>query len=70
MDGRTTIAVAHRLSTIHGADVIYVFGNGKVIEVGSHMELQQQRGVYYQMCLAQSLDKAVETEGFGIGDTL
>ncbi|KAL5335379.1 P-loop containing nucleoside triphosphate hydrolase protein [Aspergillus crustosus] len=70
MDGRTTIAVAHRLSTIRNADVIYVFGNGKIIEVGTHAELQQQRGVYYQMCLAQSLDKAVETEGSGAGETL
>ncbi|KAL3467823.1 P-loop containing nucleoside triphosphate hydrolase protein [Aspergillus heterothallicus] len=62
-DGRTTIAVAHRLSTIRDADVIYVFGNGKVIESGSHMELQQQKGVYYEMCLAQSLDKAVDMDG-------
>ncbi|KAL4878829.1 P-loop containing nucleoside triphosphate hydrolase protein [Aspergillus karnatakaensis] len=65
MDGRTTIAVAHRLSTIRDADVIYVFGNGKVIEVGSHVELQQQRGVYYQMCLAQSLDKNLDAETSG-----
>ncbi|KAL2862730.1 ABC transporter ATP-binding protein [Aspergillus lucknowensis] len=62
MDGRTTIAVAHRLSTIRDADIIYVFRDGKVIEVGSHTELQQQRGVYHQMCLAQSLDKSVERE--------
>lgn len=60
MDGRTTIAVAHRLSTIRDADVIYVFGDGKIIEVGTHTELQQQRGLYWQMCLAQSLDKSVE----------
>jgi ATP-binding cassette subfamily B (MDR/TAP) protein 1 len=62
MDGRTTIAVAHRLSTIRDADVIYVFANGKVIEVGSHTELQRQKGVYYEMCLAQSLDKSVDTD--------
>ncbi|KAL2819147.1 P-loop containing nucleoside triphosphate hydrolase protein [Aspergillus granulosus] len=63
MDGRTTIAVAHRLSTIRDADVIYVFANGKIIESGSHAELQQKRGVYHEMCLAQSLDKAVDTDG-------
>ncbi|KAL3495734.1 P-loop containing nucleoside triphosphate hydrolase protein [Aspergillus germanicus] len=63
MDGRTTIAVAHRLSTIRDADVIYVFANGNIIEVGSHIELQQQKGVYYEMCLAQSLDKSVDTDG-------
>jgi ATP-binding cassette subfamily B (MDR/TAP) protein 1 len=63
MDGRTTIAVAHRLSTIRDADVIYVFANGKVIEVGTHIELQRQKGVYYEMCLAQSLDQSVDTDG-------
>lgn len=34
--GRTTVAVAHRLSTIQHADVIYVLGEGKVLEVGTH----------------------------------
>jgi ATP-binding cassette subfamily B (MDR/TAP) protein 1 len=62
IDGRTTIAVAHRLSTIRDADIIFVFTNGKIIEVGSHVELQQQRGIYYQMCLAQSLDRSMEKE--------
>lgn len=62
MDGRTTIAVAHRLSTIRDSDVIYVFGDGRVLEVGSHKELLVHGGVYYQMCLAQSLDRSVKEE--------
>ncbi|KAK5258159.1 hypothetical protein LTR40_008465, partial [Exophiala xenobiotica] len=55
---RTTIAVAHRLSTIRNADVIFVFANGKIAEMGTHSELQRLKGRYYEMCLAQSLDQA------------
>lgn len=55
---RTTVAVAHRLSTIRHADVIFVFANGKIAEMGTHEELQALKGRYYEMCVAQSLDKA------------
>lgn len=55
---RTTIAVAHRLSTIRHADVIFVFANGNIAEMGTHNELQGLRGRYYEMCMAQSLDRA------------
>lgn len=55
---RTTIAVAHRLSTIKNADVIFVFANGRIAEKGTHAELQRLRGIYYKMCVAQSLDQA------------
>lgn len=47
--GRTTVAVAHRLSTIQHADVIYVLGEGKVLEVGNHAELLRKKGMYYNM---------------------
>ncbi|KAL4723241.1 hypothetical protein ACLX1H_009731 [Fusarium chlamydosporum] len=55
---RTTIAVAHRLSTIRNADRIFVFADGRVLEEGTHDELLELRGQYYEMCLAQSLDRS------------
>lgn len=54
--GRTTVAVAHRLSTIQEANHIVVFERGKIIERGRHEELIARGGVYYDMVLGQSLD--------------
>ncbi|KAL5362736.1 P-loop containing nucleoside triphosphate hydrolase protein [Aspergillus floccosus] len=55
--GRTTIAVAHRLSTIQKADVIYVFDQGKIVESGSHHDLLRKKGRYYELVNLQSLGK-------------
>ncbi|KAF1854812.1 hypothetical protein Lal_00012913, partial [Lupinus albus] len=55
--GCSVIAVAHRLSTIRNADVIFVLVGGKFVEVGTHEELQAKGGVYADMCQAQSLDR-------------
>ncbi|CAF3431738.1 unnamed protein product [Fusarium graminearum] len=55
--GCSVIAVAHRLSTIRDADIIFVLVGGKVAEVGTHEDLQARRGVYADMCQAQSLDR-------------
>lgn len=56
--GRTTIAVAHRLSTIQKADIIYVIDGGKVVEQGTHSELLARKGRYAELVTMQSLEKA------------
>jgi len=53
---RTTIIVAHRLSTITHADNIIVIENGKVIENGSHAQLMKQKNTYYNLFQIQQLD--------------
>jgi ATP-binding cassette, subfamily B (MDR/TAP), member 1 len=55
--GRTTIAVAHRLSTIQKADVIYVFDQGKIVEAGTHSDLMKKGGRYSELVNLQSLGK-------------
>ncbi|KAM0324384.1 hypothetical protein ACHAQA_008165 [Verticillium albo-atrum] len=55
--GRTTIAVAHRLSTIQKADVIYVFDQGRIVEQGTHTELMRANGRYAELVNLQSLEK-------------
>ena len=46
MKGRTTLVIAHRISTIIQADCIYVVDGGQVVEEGCHAELIQRQGVY------------------------
>ena len=58
--GRTTVAVAHRLSTVRSCDRIFVLERGKVVETGTHKELVALKGKYYEMVLAQSLDRKAE----------
>lgn len=47
--GRTTFIVAHRLSTVRGADRILVIGRGRIREQGSYQELMERKGEFYQM---------------------
>lgn len=49
MEGRTVFIIAHRLSTVRGADQILVLDGGRIIERGSHKELLQKMGMYYQL---------------------
>jgi ATP-binding cassette, subfamily B (MDR/TAP), member 1 len=51
--GRTTIAIAHRLSTVRKADCIYVFEAGRIVERGPHEELVEKRGVYWGLVKGQ-----------------
>lgn len=53
MVGRTSFIIAHRLSTIQNADIILVLVDGDIVEHGSHQELMQAKGIYYQMQTAQ-----------------
>ncbi len=51
--GRTTFAIAHRLSTLRNADKLLVLDHGRVAEYGTHVELLKQRGIYYKLVMAQ-----------------
>uniref|UniRef100_A0A8C2C683 ATP-binding cassette sub-family B member 5 n=1 Tax=Cyprinus carpio TaxID=7962 RepID=A0A8C2C683_CYPCA len=51
--GRTTIIVAHRLSTIRNADVIAGFQNGEIVELGTHDELMERKGIYQSLVTMQ-----------------
>ena len=53
MEGRTSIVVAHRLSTIQSADEILVIDGGRILERGNHQELLARRGIYYNLYLLQ-----------------
>ncbi|KPJ08553.1 Multidrug resistance protein 2 [Papilio machaon] len=53
-EGRTTVVVAHRLSTIKNVDMIYVFKSGEIVECGNHEELMNMKGHYYDMVMVQA----------------
>jgi ATP-binding cassette subfamily B protein len=58
MEGRTSIVIAHRLSTVQHADRIVVMHHGEAREVGSHQELLAKRGLYYRLYQLQYKDQA------------
>ena len=56
MKNRTSFIIAHRLSTVRDADKIIVIEDGHIIEQGSHEELLEQKGYYYNTLNAQNND--------------
>ena len=56
--GRTSIVIAHRLSTVRKADLILVVDDGKIIEQGTHEQLMSRRGSYYRLYTRQYEDEA------------
>ncbi len=55
--GRTSLMIAHRLSTVRNADMILVVRDGKIVEQGTHPELLRQRGYYYELYTRQYEDE-------------
>ncbi len=57
LHGRTSFVIAHRLSTIRNADLVLMVDEGKIIERGTHRELLEQRGAYYDLYMSQFLEE-------------
>lgn len=63
MRGRTTIAIAHRLSTVRSADVIFVLDRGRIVERGTHVELSAREGLYARLAAEQFRDADAVVSG-------
>ena len=55
LKGKTSIIVAHRLSTIKDCDKIVLIENGIILEQGTHLELINKKGIYYKMYISEEL---------------
>jgi ATP-binding cassette subfamily B protein len=56
-DGRTTLTIAHRLSTIRDADQIAVLDHGRIVEMGTHIQLVERGGRYAQLAATKEIDR-------------
>jgi ATP-binding cassette, subfamily B, multidrug efflux pump len=63
LEGRTSLVVAHRLSTVRNANRILVLHKGSIREMGTHQELLRQRGLYYRLYLLQYRDQEALAAG-------
>ena len=66
VQGRTTIAIAHRLSTLHKANRLVVMDKGEIVEIGSHDELMATEGAYYRLYQAQARNVDTDLSDAGI----
>ncbi|XP_045876167.1 ATP-dependent translocase ABCB1 isoform X3 [Meles meles] len=66
--GRTTIVIAHRLSTVRNADVIASFDDGVIVEKGNHDELMKEKGIYFKLVTMQTRGNEIELEN-AIGES-
>ena len=55
--GRTSLMIAHRLSTVRNADLILVVKNGRIVERGTHIELLKKKGYYHELYTRQYQDE-------------
>lgn len=58
-ENKTAVVIAHRLSTVQDADQIVVLKEGAILEQGTHLQLLDQRGLYYQLCQAQNATQSL-----------
>jgi ATP-binding cassette subfamily B protein len=73
VEGRTTIAIAHRLSTLRRADRLVVMERGQIVEIGRHEELMARQGAYYELYQAQARNvdaEAVSASGSDAGSPI
>ena len=70
VDGRTSVVIAHRLSTVQRADAILVMHKGQLREMGTHQELLARRGLYYKLYQLQYKDQELHHPGIESGATL
>jgi ATP-binding cassette subfamily B multidrug efflux pump len=66
--GRTSFVIAHRLSTIRDADTILVMDSGRIVEQGSHDQLLERRGFYYDLFMSQFQESYDEVSDDRVGD--